>query len=486
MSAGAGLTAIARHAGGNKQALHAHMNWVRTKVLGTHTHNTNAVAAAVATSGGAKEMHAAANSAQGSPGANPPAPSRGPLSRARWWCSGFSSSADPQQQQQPAESIHKGLVGVVADKSAVSTVGRKDVGLTYRGYKIEDLARTCSFEDVMHLLTRGALPTPEEAEALQGRLARARKLPDALKVALEQCPAHAHPMDVLRTGCSVLGTIEPENVGVEMLRDHEAVLRIGERLMGAFGPMILYWHHWHASGERIEPEKYLNPSDTLSQTFLKLLFKTSEAPDALDNKVVDASYILYAEHDFAASTFASRVTASTMSDVYSCICTAIGTLRGNLHGGANEAVMQFLEGISSKSEATSILKEKLSKKELIMGFGHRIYKNGDPRNAIFKELSHQLSSRPGGKPELYSISAHIEQMMEDEKRMYANADFYAASAYHQVGIPTYLFTPLFVVARTSGWIAHIIEQRSSNKIIRPSSAYTGPAERALPSHYAKL
>ena len=218
---------------------------------------------------------------------------------------------------------------------------------------------------------------------------------------------------------------------------------------------------------------------------MKLLFKTSDKPDDLHNKVVDSSYILYAEHDFAASTFASRVTTSTMSDVYSCLCTAIGTLRGNLHGGANEAVMHFLEELDSEKAATDMVNGKLSRKEVIMGFGHRIYKNGDPRNAVFKELSHQLSLKPEGKPHLYSISNHIEGMMEEKKGMYANADFYAASAYHQVGIPTYLFTPLFVIARTSGWIAHIVEQRSQNKIIRPSSAYVGPAEKSLPDAFLK-
>ncbi|QDZ21519.1 citrate synthase [Chloropicon primus] len=380
------------------------------------------------------------------------------------------------------DEIRKGLVGVIADKSAVSTVGRKDVGLTYRGYRIEDLARECSFEQVLWLLTRGALPTPDELQQLQKRLVAARRLPDEVKTCLEQMPATAHPMDVLRTGCSVLGTLEPELVdNVRMTKEHEDVIRIGERLTGSFGPMICYWYHFHQSGERLDIERYLEDDDSLSQVFLKLLFKSAAKPDALHNKVVDTSYILYAEHDFAASTFASRVTASTMSDVYSCISTAIGTLRGNLHGGANEAVMHFLEDLNNEQEAADMVNSKLSKKEVIMGFGHRIYKNGDPRNAVFKDLSHQLSQKPEGKPHLYAISQHIEGMMENLKGMYANADFYAASAYHQVGIPTYLFTPLFVVARTSGWIAHIVEQRSQNRIIRPSSAYIGPAERDLPS-----
>ena len=387
-----------------------------------------------------------------------------------------------------ADSIRKGLVGVLADKSAVSTVGRKDVGLTYRGYRIEDLATNCSFEQVMHLLMRGTLPTPEELAQLQERLVKARRLPEEVLVTLEHLPATAHPMDVLRTGCSVLGTIEPELVdNVKMVKEHEELIQVGERLIGAFGPMILYWYHFHQSGERINPEQFLTDKDTLSETFLKLLFKSEKTPDRLHNKVVDASYILYAEHDFAASTFASRVTTSTMSDVYSCICTAIGTLRGNLHGGANEAVMHFLEqlDLSDEKAATEMVNGKLSRKEVIMGFGHRIYKNGDPRNAIFKDLSEQLSKRPEGKPDLYHISTHIEGMMEDLKGMYANADFYAASAYHQVGIPTYLFTPLFVIARTSGWIAHIVEQRSQNKIIRPSSAYVGPAEKDLPQNFIK-
>jgi len=386
-----------------------------------------------------------------------------------------------------ADQIRKGLVGVLADKSAVSTVGRKDVGLTYRGYRIEDLAKECEFEDVLHLLTRGHLPSPAERAALQERLVAGRHLPSEVKTVLEQMPASAHPMDVLRTGCSVLGTLEPEEVdNVKMVKEHEALIRIGERLMGSFGPMILYWYHFHNSGGlRLDASQYLTPKDSLSQTFLKLLFRSKETPDALHNKVVDSSYILYAEHDFAASTFASRVTTSTMSDVYSCLCTAIGTLRGNLHGGANEAVMHLLEEVPSEAAATDYVNGKLSRREVIMGFGHRIYKNGDPRNAVFKDLSHQLSQKPGGKPNLFAISNHIERMMEEKKGMYANADFYAASAYHQVGIPTYLFTPLFVIARTSGWIAHIVEQRSQNKIIRPSSAYVGPAEQSLPSDFLK-
>ena len=276
--------------------------------------------------------------------------------------------------------VRKGLVGVLADVSSVSTVGRKDVGLTYRGYRIEDLAEKCSFEEVLWLLMRGSLPTQAELGGLQERLVAARRLPDQLKVVLEQTPASAHPMDVLRTGCSVLGTLEPEAVdNVKMVKEHESVLRIGERLVGSFGPMILYWYHFHNSCERIDVDSYLEDGDSLSQVFLKLLFRSKEKPDPLHNKVVDTSYILYAEHDFAASTFASRVTTSTMSDVYSCICTAIGTLRGNLHGGANEAVMHLLEDLSTEGEAADMVNAKLSRKEVIMGFGHRIYKNGDPR-----------------------------------------------------------------------------------------------------------
>eukprot|EP00215_Chloropicon_roscoffensis_P003891 CAMPEP_0198472948 /NCGR_PEP_ID=MMETSP1456-20131121/32399_1 /TAXON_ID=1461544 ORGANISM="Unidentified sp., Strain RCC1871" /NCGR_SAMPLE_ID=MMETSP1456 /ASSEMBLY_ACC=CAM_ASM_001119 /LENGTH=392 /DNA_ID=CAMNT_0044199591 /DNA_START=230 /DNA_END=1408 /DNA_ORIENTATION=+ len=385
-----------------------------------------------------------------------------------------------------SNDIRKGLVGVLADKSAVSTVGKKDIGLTYRGYRIEDLAKECSFEEVMFLLMRGHLPSASELRALKQRLVKARHLPNELKVALEQLPATAHPMDVLRTGCSVLGTLEPEEVdNVKMTKDHEPLLRIAERLTGSFGPMILYWYHYHVSGVRLDVDSFLEDDDSLSQVFLKLLFRQSEKPDPLHNKVVDTSYILYAEHDFAASTFASRVTASTMSDAYSCIATAIGTLRGNLHGGANEAVMHLLEPLKDTQEGQQMVDQKLKNKEVIMGFGHRIYKNGDPRNAVFKDLSRELSKRPEGKPALYAISEHVEKLMEERKGMYANADFYAASAYHQCGIPTYLFTPLFVVARTSGWVAHIVEQRSANKIIRPSSHYVGPQERDMPSTFVR-
>lgn len=290
--------------------------------------------------------------------------------------------------------------------------------------------------------------------------------------ALELTPGSAHPMDVLRTGCSVLGTLEPE----EEITSASAV-SIAERLIGSFTSMICYWHNFHRHGRRIVPN--VNPEDSTAAAFLKMLKQDDKTPDPLEQHTVDASLVLYAEHDLAASTFAARTTASTMSDFFSAITTAIGTLRGPLHGGANEAVMHFLEPLATADEAEALLHQRLAAKNLIMGFGHRIYKNGDPRNNVFKSLSKQLSQRPNGRPDLYEISERIEHVMEREKRMYANADFYAASAYHQCGIPTELFTPLFVVSRTSGWAAHVAEQRANNRIIRPSSHYEGPAPRVF-------
>eukprot|EP00958_Prasinococcus_capsulatus_P021085 scaffold2808_cov421-Prasinococcus_capsulatus_cf.AAC.9 len=349
----------------------------------------------------------------------------------------FSIASPPSRQLKRTfttdtrgPTIQKGLVGVYADVSSVSTVGMSGLGLTYRGFSIEDLARDATFEEVAYLLLHGSLPV---------------RRPVGRTIEAEPSPT-------------------PENAK-----------KVAERLMSSFGSMLLYWYHFSNFGRRISFNT--DPKDSLSSAFLKMLRQDNQEPDALDVKVLDTSLILYAEHDFNASTFGARVTASTMSDHYSAICTGIGTLRGNLHGGANEAVMDFISQFSSPDEAETALREKLQRRELVMGFGHRIYKGGDPRNAVFKRYSQELSKRPNGMPSLFAISERIEDVVADEKRLYPNADFYAASAYAQIGIPTPFFTPLFVIARTSGWTAHVVEQRDSNKIIRPTSLYKGPQPR---------
>lgn len=372
--------------------------------------------------------------------------------------------------------IKKGLYGVTADYTAVSTVGKHEAGLTYRGYQIEDLTAHCEFEEIAHLLLRGKLPTAAELTAYKAELAPHRALDPKLCAALETLPAHAHPMDVLRTACSVQGCLTPE-MGPDDFADRTRTPGTAEQLMPIFVSAMCYWHHFANTGKRITLNT--DPADTLASSFLKMLRDDPKTPDALDVKVINAAYILYAEHDFNASTFTGRVIASTLSDTYSCVAGAIGALRGPLHGGANEAVMHMLKGVGSIEEGEAKIRQMLASKQLVMGFGHRIYKGGDPRNAVFKDLSKQLSERPNGNPTLWAVSDHIEALMAKEKRMYPNADFFAASAYHQVGVPIPFFTPLFVVARTAGWCAHIIEQlggNGKNVIIRPTSEYNGPSK----------
>lgn len=334
------------------------------------------------------------------------------------------------------------------------------------------ITENATFEEVVHLLLMGSLPTKGELAEMQAKLHAGRALPPALKAALELIPATAHPMDVLRTGASLLGTLEPEG-------EHStgSGVAIGLRLIGVFGPMLLYWHHWVTSGTRITTQT--SPSDSIAVNFLKLM-NQSEEVNPLVAKVTDVSLILYAEHEFAASTFVARSTASTRSDFYSAIVAAIGTLRGPLHGGANEAAMYLISSYKSADDAEAGVMDALSKKQLMMGFGHRVYRNGDPRSPIIKSWSQKLSREADiGKPELLSVSERIEAVMLREKKLFPNLDFYSASAYHQCGIPTLFFTPVFVISRTSGWAAHILEQRQPGyRLIRPSSKYSGPGERS--------
>jgi len=365
-----------------------------------------------------------------------------------------------------ASAYSPGLEGVVAGQTAISTVGKEHVGLTYRGYTINDLAEKSTFEEVAHLLLYGRLPGRVELEAFRTRLITRRCLPPGLKAILEQLPATAHPMDLLRTGCSALGAIEPETVD-------NGQLQVAERLLASFPSMLLYWHHYHTCGERISTR---SAEQSLAGHFLHLLH--GQSPPELQRQAMDASLILYAEHEFNASTFSARVTASTLADFYAAVTSAIGTLRGPLHGGANEEAMRLISRFASPAEAEGAVRAMLARGEKIMGFGHRVYKKQlDPRSPIIQLWAQRLAEASDDTT-LYKVSERIERLVREEKGLYPNLDFYSASAYHLCGIPTSMFTPVFVFARIAGWSAHIIEQRSANRIFRPIADYVGPESRA--------
>jgi 2-methylcitrate synthase/citrate synthase II len=359
-----------------------------------------------------------------------------------------------------------GLAGVTAGKTAVCTVGKKGVGLTYRGYLIEDLAANAEFEEVAYLMLYGELPTQGELDAYKKRLSGMRGLPDGVKTALEVLPKNTHPMDVLRTGASVLGTIEQENDTEKQQHD------VADRLLASFSSMLMYWYHFVTSGKRIEVE---TDGDKIGGHFLHLLHGEKPSEDAV--KAMSTSLILYAEHEFNASTFTARVITATLSDFYSAVTGAIGALRGPLHGGANEKAMELIQTFKNADEAEAGLKKMMANKEKIMGFGHRVYKTSDPRNAIIKDWAKKFAGDDEYKRNLFDISERIEQVMWDEKKLFPNADFYHATAYHFLGIPTELFTPIFVISRLTGWGAHIFEQREDNRLIRPNAEYIGPDVR---------
>ncbi|EOG5907384.1 2-methylcitrate synthase [Vibrio vulnificus] len=368
----------------------------------------------------------------------------------------------PSSLTKKGELGGAGLRGQSAGSTALCTVGKTGTGLTYRGYDITDLANHAQFEEVAHLLLRGHLPTQQELDAYKTRLIGLRGLPAELKQALELIPASAHPMDVMRTGCSVLGNLEQET-------DFSQQLDATERMLALFPAIICYWYRFSHDGVRIDTQD--QSQDCIGGYFLKML--TGKEPSELHKQVMHCSLILYAEHEFNASTFAARVCASTLSDIHSCVTAAIGTLRGPLHGGANEAAMEMIENWPTPEEAESNILRMLANKEKIMGFGHAIYRESDPRNALIKRWSQALSEAVGDT-HLYAVSERVEAVMKREKDLFCNADFFHASAYHFMDIPTKLFTPIFVMSRLTGWTAHVFEQRANNRIIRPSADYIGP------------
>jgi 2-methylcitrate synthase len=357
-----------------------------------------------------------------------------------------------------------GLRGQSAGETALCTVGKEGAGLTYRGYTIEDLAANAQFEEVAYMLLYGALPTQGELDSYNQKLMSLRGLPEDLKQTLEMIPADTHPMDVMRTGCSMLGNLEPE---ADFDQQHEAA----DRLLAALPAIICYWYRYSHDGVRINTD---TGEATLGGHFLKMLL--DETPSDVHRAVMNCSLILYAEHEFNASTFTARVCAATLSDMYSCITGAIGSLRGPLHGGANEAAMELIEKFDTPDAVEAQILGMLERKEVIMGFGHAIYRTSDPRNAIIKEWSDKLANENGDRT-LYDISCAIADTMWNTKELFPNADFFHASAYNYMGIPTKIFTPIFVMSRVTGWAAHVMEQRSNNRLIRPSADYIGPEIR---------